>query len=219
MKIHQYREVESTQQIAKQLIDNNIDQQHVIVAESQTGGRGRLERTWISPKGGLYFSIILKINQMLPIISGVVIVNCFKKMGINALIKWPNDIFVNKKKIAGVLIETYKGLAIVGIGINVKSAPLDTSISLWDMGFNMSSDRVLNNLLADFKEILVYPRKKLLAQYRKWCITLDKIVKVQIADNIVEGYAVNIDDDGGLLVEKKDNKVIKVMAGDCIHTF
>jgi BirA family biotin operon repressor/biotin-[acetyl-CoA-carboxylase] ligase len=216
MKIYRYLEVESTQKIAKKLIDSGIGERSVIVADKQTEGRGRLERTWISPKGGLYCSIILGINRMLPIISGVVITAGFKKININALIKWPNDIIVNKKKIAGVLIETYKGLAIVGIGINVQSAPLDTSLSLWDIGHKVSRESVLNNLLADFTEILRFSTKQLLAQYRNFSLTLGKCVKIQTGETIIEGYAYDIAEDGGLLI-KRDNTVMKVMAGDCIH--
>ena len=105
MKIYRYGEVESTQKIAKQLIKKGIERGCIIVADSQLEGRGRLNRNWISSPGGLYCSIVIESDNFLPVIVAVAVVTTLSQIGIDARIKWPNDILVVDKKIAGILYE------------------------------------------------------------------------------------------------------------------
>ena len=218
MKIYRYGNIDSTQKVAKKFIEDGAGCGCVIVADSQTGGRGRLDRAWISPDGGLYCSIILKINPMLPLIAGVAIVTVLQRIGIDAAIKWPNDIIVHGKKLAGVLIEISGEFAIVGIGINIDSSPVDASTSLCNEDVKVSRDVLLASLLDCFLETLAYTKQVILASYRKFSFTLGKRVKVQMCDGEMEGHAVGIDEDGGLLIENSnDGRMRKVMAGDCIH--
>ena len=79
MKVYSYKKVTSTQKIAKKLVENGAEE-GVVVSDIQTEGRGRLDRKWTSPQGGLYFSIILKINEKLPLISAVAVAKALKKM-------------------------------------------------------------------------------------------------------------------------------------------
>ena len=114
-KIHYYDLLESTQTLAISLAEENIDLNDgiVILSKTQTKGKGRHNRQWISPEGGLWFSLIIKpkfsINLLgfLPIISALSICNSINKISnLNTKIKWPNDILINTKKVSGILIDS-----------------------------------------------------------------------------------------------------------------
>lgn len=216
MKIYRYGKVESTQKIAKQLLKKGVERGSIIVADSQIKGRGRLNRTWLSSPGGLYCSIIIESDNFLPIIVAVAVVTTLCKIGIDALIKWPNDILVMDKKIAGILIETSGKEAIVGIGINISTAPLKTATSLAQEGIQVSRDSLLTHLYESLMDILGYPKKNILDTYRRFSHTLGKQVNIKINNDEVIGIAIDIDLDGGLLV-KMDSKVKKIVAGDCLY--
>lgn len=124
-----YSELKSTQDKAWELHEKGFNRV-VIIAEKQAMGRGRYGRTWFSPKGGLWFSYLRTINiepEMLDLVSlacGISVAFTLNNLNLNALVKWPNDIIVNDKKIAGILISTKfsaeKITAIViGIGLNL----------------------------------------------------------------------------------------------------
>ncbi|MGD1835206.1 MAG: biotin--[acetyl-CoA-carboxylase] ligase [Nitrososphaeraceae archaeon] len=144
-KIYYYDLLESTQTLAISLAEENIhlNEGKVIASKSQTRGRGRNNRQWISPEGGLWFSIIIKpkfshdLSSFLPLISALSICNSINKISnVHATIKWPNDILINKKKVSGILIDSNlfhdvidknnnknslkeKYYSVIGIGINL----------------------------------------------------------------------------------------------------
>lgn len=216
MKIYRYDKVESTQKIAKQLIKKGVEKGSIIVADSQIKGRGRLNRTWMSSSGGLYCSIIIERNNFLPVIVAVAVVTTLREIGIDATIKWPNDILVLDKKIAGILIEISGNHAIVGIGININKVPLETATSLAQEGIQASRDNLLTYLSENLMDTLKYPKQTILDTYRKFSHTLGKQVKIKLNREEVIGIAIDIDDDGGLLVQK-DSQVKKIVAGDCLY--
>jgi len=125
------REVDSTNDYAKELASYGAEEGTAVVAETQTAGRGRLGREWISPKGGLYFSVILRPRisaseaVKLVFVAGLAVAKIFEEVyGLHVEIKKPNDVLVNGKKISGILAETNTtgekvNYTIIGIGINV----------------------------------------------------------------------------------------------------
>ncbi len=216
MKIYRYGEVESTQKIAKQLIKRGLERGSIIVADSQIKGRGRLNRTWLSSPGGLYCSIIIEQDNFLPVIVAVAVVTTLHHIGIDARIKWPNDILVLDKKIAGILIETSGKDAIVGIGININKAPLEMATSLAQEGIQVSRDSLLTRLYESLMDTLRYPKQTIRDIYRNFSHTLGKQVKIKLNEEEIIGIAADIDADGGLLIQR-DSQVKKIVAGDCLY--
>lgn len=118
----------STQLYAHELVAQNRAADHIaIVADMQTAGRGRFRREWMSPPGNLYTSLVMadeNRDPRLSYVAAVAVAETLISFGINPQIKWPNDVLVDGKKIAGILIEYAKDFVIIGIGINIKSNPV-----------------------------------------------------------------------------------------------
>lgn len=119
--------IPSTQDYAYDLIIGGAaTDKTIVMAVTQTAGRGRYRRKWISQPGNLYASFIYKIEERDPKLSyavGVAVANTLMKFGLNPQIKWPNDVLIDGKKISGILIEYVKNFVIVGVGINIQNCP------------------------------------------------------------------------------------------------
>lgn len=136
MQIIKYKKIDSTNEEAKRLIDiGKIDRGGIaIIAEEQTGGRGRYDRVWHSPKGNLYCSLVFKVKHDNPdvaqicFVAGLAVGRVLYGMLPEGIIKykWPNDVLADGKKISGTLLEFHKGYMIVGVGINIESYPDNT---------------------------------------------------------------------------------------------
>lgn len=166
MKIKHFSRLDSTSDYAiKFLLGNNINSDYAILADEQTSGRGRLNnRVWQSPKGNFYCSYIINLNKLnIPaektnILTSLVI-NLLKDFLNNITnseiikLKIPNDLFINDKKLAGVLIEVYYPYAVVGIGINLISSPIERATNIKDE-FNIlvKPEEIVENL---YKELIV----------------------------------------------------------------
>ena len=126
-KVFSYGKINSTQTVAHNFIADGAGADHIaIVADTQTAGRGRYRRNWVSKPGNLYVSFIYECAERDPRMSyavAVAMAETVNDAGANARIKWPNDILVDGKKIAGVLIEYNARFVVVGIGINIKHSP------------------------------------------------------------------------------------------------
>lgn len=212
MKIYRYGEVGSTQKIAKKLAENGAEEGTVVVADLQKEGRGRLDRKWISPIGGLYFSVILRMDVRLPLISAVAVAKTLKKFGLDAKIKWPNDILIKNKKIAGILIECFNDHAVLGIGINMDKTPLENATSIKDERKNISREKLLNQIL----ENLYKSKENVLDEYKKLSDTIGRFVRIQMVKEDMEGKAVDIDECGRLIIEI-DDELKTIISGDCVH--
>ena len=129
-RVHYFEEIDSTQNFAQQIASDKKENGAIIIAEKQTAGRGRLDRKWTSPKGGISFSIIIhpkfdvSSSTLVPILSAVALSKSIKSvLGIETEVKWPNDITTNGKKVAGILVDaSFQANSIdyliLGIGIN-----------------------------------------------------------------------------------------------------
>jgi BirA family transcriptional regulator, biotin operon repressor / biotin---[acetyl-CoA-carboxylase] ligase len=239
-KIYYLQRCSSTMDIAMQLASDNPSEGTIILAESQTKGRGRLGRHWVSPRyKGIYFSLMLKPKippsqaAVLTLLAAVSICEAVKAAtGITCSIKWPNDILVNNKKLGGILTELEAELdrvnfVIIGIGINVNNEPgelLRGAVSLKSLSNSQKKVDRLELLREILRKIesnyFLFQEKKAAAILEKWksySLTLGQRVKISSSRAQVQGRAVAIDIDGGLLVEKDSGGLQKFMSGDVLH--
>jgi BirA family biotin operon repressor/biotin-[acetyl-CoA-carboxylase] ligase len=237
--IHYLEEVASTQDEARRLAESGAAEGTLVVAEVQAAGRGRRDRHWISPpRAGIYVSLILRphlepfnIAQM-PIVAGIGVCESIAEItDLQPRMKWPNDVLVEGKKVAGILAEMSAEperihYVILGIGINVNtpvSAFPDnlqpTAISLADASGRLVSRRMLVQALLQKLEALYDQFQRtgfqaLRERCRRWDKTIRSLVEIQDASGSFVGYALDIDEDGALLVKDREGFVRRVLAGD-----
>lgn len=239
-KIFRYVRVTSTQDKAKKFAQKGLAEGTVVIAEIQTQGKGRLGRRWVSPKGGIWLSVILRpeITPMempkITMIGSLAVAKAIAELTrLEVKFKWPNDVLVRTisgsefKKVCGVLTEMVSGVSqvkyvITGLGINVNNrippSLKANATSLKDfIGRNLPKQKLLKKILEKFDKYYLEFRKQGMGRILKECkgmsIVLDKEVKIECADKIIEGKALNIDEYGALIVETKEGKK-RVVAGD-----
>ena len=203
----------------------------VVLADAQTGGRGRLDRGWSSPSGGIWLSILSR-PQVPPaqapaytLAAAVATTRAVREAGVDASIKWPNDVLVGDRKLAGILTEM-EGEAdrvswlVVGIGINanVDAADLPTDRPVTTVREEVGDvDRreLTQSLLAAFHELTV-DLQQVLPAWRKLSSTLGQRVRVETPGEKIVGDAVDVRFPGSLIVETAEG-TREVTAGDCEH--
>jgi len=213
----------------------------VVVSEVQNSGKGRLSRQWLSPVGGLWMSLVLRPNippaqaPFVTVMTGTALAKTLSEsLGVDASIKWPNDILINGRKVCGVLTEMDAEMAkvnhiIIGIGINVNNDISNFPNGLRDTVTTLSQEtggkvdrpklflNILRSLGSHMEKIHdLEGRKDILGQWREMSATLGKKVKVEMVDKTIQGTAKDIDDEGALLVDTKDGEE-RVLSGDCVH--
>lgn len=207
----------------------------VVVADEQTGGRGRLEREWSSPSGGIWLSLVLRPNvpptdaPIFTLAAAVATTRAAREAGVDASIKWPNDVLVQTDdgdaKLAGILTEM-EGEAdriswlVVGIGINANvdttGLPADVAAtSIREQVGDIDRRRFTQRLLEEF-DSLRGDVDSVLPAWREYAATLGQRVRVDTADGEVIGEAVDVIAPGTLVVETETGQV-QVSAGDCEH--
>lgn len=209
----------------------------VLVAESQTSGRGRLGRVWSAPpRSGLTFSVLLRPTPVpatswgwLTLLTGVAIASAVRQVAeVDATLKWPNDVLVDGRKLAGVLAERIDTAVVLGVGINVSlrddELPVPTATSLALAGaLTVDRDTVLRAVLRELETRYTSwctdeaAGERLAADYRAACSTLGRQVRVELPGGAhLVGEACGIDADGRLEVRTSDG-VVPVGAGDVVH--
>jgi BirA family biotin operon repressor/biotin-[acetyl-CoA-carboxylase] ligase len=228
-----YPSLSSTMEAARREARQGIPDGTVIIAEEQTAGRGRLKRAWISPGGNIALSIVLYpdfsgLPYLIMIASLATTYAVESSTGLKAQIKWPNDILINSKKTAGILIENeLKGdrvaYALVGIGINISLRPAaikeiaSTATSLEDeLGQKTARENIITILLNEFEKLyLQLPDGA--AIYKAWrgrLFTLGRQVTATWGKEKMEGIAESVDESGALMIRLADGSLTKVVAGD-----
>ena len=190
----------------------------VLVAEHQTSGRGRLDRTWESPaRAGLTFSVLLRPSldmahmTLLPLIAGLATVEAVSAVcGVEATLKWPNDVLVDGRKLGGLLVEIAGGAAVVGIGLNVSTRqdelPVDRATSVALAGGVADREPLLKEVLRALARRYSAWRwsgdpSSVLPAYRERCETIGAEVALELpGGDVVRGTAVDVDDAGRLVV-------------------
>lgn len=236
-----YENTPSTIWVGKQLAsEGDAEQIHgmVIIAEEQTGGIGRLGRSWVSPAGGVWITIVLKpdipINRvfMVTMAGSVAVARAIRKeFDLGALIKWPNDIYIGDNKVAGLILELFAEadqihycLLSIGVDVNITPGELEgvksavTSISA-EMGHDVDRASFLARLLKEFESrYLLLEAGEYEAVTREWktlSCTLEQRVKINTMKATFEGEAIDIDEYGALLIRKDNGKIERVIGGDC----
>ena len=227
---------DSTNNQAKALVKQGAPHGTVVIADRQTGGRGRLGRSFSSPADmGLYMSVILRLqekpDQLMHLTCASAVAACDaveKAAGLRPNIKWTNDLVYDGKKLGGILTELVTAneetAVIIGIGINCNQATPDFpeeirsfAGSLAMISHSVDRAKVAAALIAAFchmAEHLQTDKHAILEAYRKNCITLGKQISLQKADEIRHGRALDIDENGALIVEFSDKHIETVNAGE-----
>ena len=237
-RILYYPELGSTMDEAARLAAEGSDEGTVVIAEVQTAGRGRQGRTWVSRPGNLLLSVLFrpKISQLpfVSVIGGLAAARAVRKVaGIDPRIKWPNDLMLAGKKVAGILAESaIEGesvcYAVLGIGINVAHYPDDdeeiagiaTSVNR-AAGKEVSRESLLRQLLMDLDDLyrrLPEPGHETgyspVAEWSQLLETTGRQVAATFRDDRFEGEAVGVDETGNLLLRLSSGEVMTLTAGD-----
>lgn len=235
--IHLLSEVASTNTLAMEMAANGTPEGTVVIAETQTGGKGRRGRTWISPKGNLYLSVVLRPNipmHMAPLITlmgAVAVASAIRKTcGLEAGIKWPNDILIFGKKVSGLLTEMSAEqdrirYIVLGIGVDVNMEmgelppevrSLATTLAE-EAGAKINRTSLLQQLLRDleswYKKFLTNDGD-VLEEWKKLNLTIGNRVVVSGAGESLKGLAQGVDNEGRLIVRCDDGTIHTVAAGD-----
>jgi len=235
--VHHFETLDSTNDLAKELAARGAPEGTVVVAETQTRGRGRLDREWNSPPGvGLYVSLVLR--PMLPpmelpqitLTTAVAVVRAVRRVaGLAPGIKWPNDLLINGKKLGGILTEMETEIdrirhVVVGLGLNVNNPGFPpeltataTSLAL-EAGRTFSRVNLLQAWLEEFEAL--YGRflnqgfPEILEEWKGAAVTLGKMVTVRQGPREISGQALDVAPDGALLLRTADGEMVRVTSGE-----
>jgi len=238
-----HESLDSTNNLAKELASSGAPEGTIVLAEEQTQGRGRMGRQWFSPGYvNLLFSILLRPTIhpdqifVLTMIMALATIEATREIsGLSPLIKWPNDLYVGRRKLAGILTEFSHGKtgiehAILGLGLNVNWIPEDekefsnpvTSI-LKETGLEVSRNDLLSGILKLFEE---YYHDVLVGRfdhfYRRWndlSLIMGREVEVELAKEKVYGKAIRIDPNGALVIRDRRGEEQKIFSGDITVKF
>ncbi len=234
-----YDEVESTNSIGYDLLKQGYPSGTVVIADRQTKGKGRLGRTWISPSGkNLYMSFAIKPSitpkyaTLLTLTSVVACTTALRRFtDIPVLIKWPNDMLVDHKKVGGILSEMkIEGekikAAVVGVGINVNMTEEDIPEEIKDIatslrickGEEFSRALLATEIIREFDKwyqlLEKKNRKTIIDRWMQLSGTIGRQVKIVLADKEIFATAEAIDEEGRLIVKLQDGTYEKICAGD-----
>jgi BirA family biotin operon repressor/biotin-[acetyl-CoA-carboxylase] ligase len=210
-RVH-HRVTDSTNERAKELAAAGAPGGTLVTADEQTAGRGRQGRVWTAPAGSaLLLSLLLRDlderHALLPLAAAVAVCDA---LPVDASIKWPNDVWIDGRKLAGILVEgrPQEGWAVLGVGVNVttESFPADiadTATSLGLAGVSATPESVLADLLPGLARWLDAPDQKVLSAWRSRDALKGKRVRWSDGEGIAEG----IDDSGALLVQTANGRV------------
>lgn len=233
-------ETSSTQDLMRSLIPNGAMEGRLVIAETQTSGRGRLGRSWHSPAGkGLWFSVLLQptvplraISQ-LTLLTAVALCRCLRaETGFNIGIKWPNDLLIDGKKICGILLESMAEderiqfvIAGIGVSVNLKKEdfpvdlhPIATSLRIAANDRLFSREKILASFMHEYETLYdTYLHNGFSPIQQLWeqmSVTLNQYVRVQQLNQTLEGFAVGIDEFGALLLRQANGDIIRCYSGD-----
>lgn len=228
--IRREAEVDSTNREARLWAREGAPDGAVVVAARQTAGRGRLRRQWESPEGtGLYYSAIVRPNlpeeafPCLTFAAAMAVCDACRAFAPETVVKWPNDLILYGRKIAGILLEKEGGAAVIGIGVNARQRREDFPEELREKAGSLEmltgkpvSLSALENALTKALGVRIAQaeRGQWRDDYRALCATLGAQVRVVAADETFEGVAEEMDETGALLVRAASGALRRVLAGD-----
>lgn len=237
--IRVFQETTSTNDIVEKLARDGVKEGAVVFAESQTKGRGRLGRKWVSPaRQGLWFSVLLRPKLLPPeatqltVAAATALARGIQRVtGLSPDIKWPNDLLLNGRKTAGILTEMSAEVdrvhhVILGIGLDVNQTAADFPVEVRSLAtsLRLAAGRVvsraelavaiLKELDRDYDRICRGGFAAVADEWETRCATLGQNVVVLIGDRRVRGRAESLDDDGALLVRTEHGRLERILGGD-----
>ena len=237
--IQVFEQTTSTNDIVEKLARDGVKEGAVVFAESQTRGRGRLGRKWMSPtRRGLWFSILLRPNlhpqetTQLTVAAATALRRAIKTVtGLSAEIKWPNDLLIGGKKVVGILTEMAAEVdrvryIIIGIGVDVNQDANEFASELRGIATSLKlaaggeisraelATEILRELDADYARICARKFPALADEWEAGCATIGKNVSVQMGTRLIRGRAEALDDDGALLVRTEHGHLERIIGGD-----
>jgi BirA family biotin operon repressor/biotin-[acetyl-CoA-carboxylase] ligase len=237
--IRVFEQTTSTNDVIEKLARDGVKEGVVVFAESQTKGRGRLGRKWISPeRKGLWFSILLRPNlrpqetTQLTVASATALRRAIQsETGLEADIKWPNDVLIGGKKVAGILTELSAELdrvkhVILGIGVDVNLGAGEFPPELRKLATSLKIEsgnaieraelatEILRELDADYEKICSGQFASIADEWEERCVTIGRDVMVQIGGRKLRGRAESLDDDGALLLRTEHGRLEPITGGD-----
>jgi len=233
------REIDSTNKSAKELALDGAREGTVVIAETQTKGRGRLGREWVSPTGGLWFSLILRPKLRpseavkLTFVAGLAVAKVLREMfDLKVETKWPNDVLVNGRKICGILTEMNTtgetvNFVVVGVGVNTnfdveKAFPehlrrVATSLEN-ELGRKVRLEELFRGLLERLENLYELFTKEgfnsILEEWKNHAGFLGRQVEVTSPTEKLSGLALDVDHDGALVLRLEDGTIRRVFVGD-----
>nr|ACF09601.1 biotin acetyl-CoA-carboxylase ligase [uncultured marine crenarchaeote KM3-34-D9] len=241
-RIYYFDSIDSTQNFAVEIAPNRKENGTVIISKKQTEGMGRLKRKWKSPVGGIWLSVIIHPKfstsqiTLVPIATSLALHKAIEKvLGIKPMLKWPNDLTLKKKKVAGILLDTSIQsnkieFLVLGVGINFKIKPhnLEKLLKKTPNFYGASTlieknekplplvKQFLHELENIFQMINSGSNKKIVTEWTKRSSTIGKNVSVITDDGRFNGKAIKLDNDGGLIITR-GKKTKKLFVGDVLH--
>jgi BirA family biotin operon repressor/biotin-[acetyl-CoA-carboxylase] ligase len=235
-----FEETASTNEVVEHLAKSGAREGLVVFAESQTRGRGRRGRAWASPRGkGLWFSVLLRPTlptsaaSRITVAASVAVARAIRQnCGVDARIKWPNDVMVNGKKLAGILTELRAEadeilLAILGIGIDVNCQREDFPGELGNIATSLqletghAQDRValaaqVLIALDECYQTALTNFESIVDEWAKLCTTVGRQIVVTMGQRRIEGFAQALDSDGALLLRRDSGQIERILGGDVV---
>jgi BirA family biotin operon repressor/biotin-[acetyl-CoA-carboxylase] ligase len=237
--IQVFEKTTSTNEVMERLARDGVPEGAVVFAESQTKGRGRLGRVWMSPtRKGLWFSVLLRPNlnpqetTQLTVISATALRRAFKTVtGLTAEIKWPNDLLLGGRKAAGILTELSAELdrvrhVILGIGVDVNQDAGDFSAELRKTATSLKLEsgkavsraelavEIMRELDADYARVQAGKFSQVADEWEQACVTIGKDVTVHMGERHFHGHAESLDEDGALQIRTEHGRLERVIGGD-----
>ena len=231
LKILHYKSLESTSTTAYRLAEQSAPDWTVVIADVQTRGRGRGRNKWKSPKGGLWFSIILRPKlpgPRLPLLQFLVAIAMRTALedatGLRVKLKWPNDLVIGKEKLGGILIESKTlgaqvSFAILGVGLNVNQGRAQLPFGATSLqvasgkqhNIRLLLRAVLRQIRSSF-DLLDQP-SKLIDDWWRNCVHRPMRVRITVSDDVLTGISRGVDENGALLIETDDHRIRRVSEG------
>ncbi len=243
-RILHFEQITSTMDEASALAEKGAEDGTVVLAEEQSAGRGRFSRPWLSPKGNLSLSVLLRperrMADFVSMLAGLAVVRSVRKTtGLEAYLKWPNDVLLRGRKLSGILVETsYSSnelqYVVVGIGINLSFDPSmapelsDTAAGLdLEAGRPIEQGEMLRNLLQEMDALYLDLKGsdqqspdvasgslRILDEYRSCLSTLGQQVEVTWKNDTYRGYADDVDETGNLILRLDTGRTKTIFAGE-----
>jgi BirA family biotin operon repressor/biotin-[acetyl-CoA-carboxylase] ligase len=237
--IRVFEETNSTNDIIEKLARDGVPEGAVVFAEAQTRGRGRLGRKWLSPaRRGLWFSVLLRPSvrmqgaTQLTVAAATALIRAIREQtGLAPEIKWPNDILIRGRKVAGVLTELAAELdrvkhVTLGIGVDVNLAASDFPLELRKVATSLKIESgrhvsrmdlaaaILRELDRDYARLRAGRFEAVADEWQQHCATIGRQVTIHMGPHLLQGHAEALDDDGALLVRTEHGRIERVVGGD-----